>query len=87
MQIHTSFESSDRTYGGPRVFTDLISWGHACSENRVARLMRRAGIVARRRRRLPVDQGARAEAPIAANLLARDFAAPNQRWVADFAYL
>jgi putative transposase len=89
-QIRTSFENSDRTYGSPRVFRDLIGWGYACSENRIARLMCRAGIVARRRRRrLPVDQGVRTEHPIAANLLERDFAAtaPNQRWVADFTYI
>lgn len=90
VQIRASFEGSDQTYGSPRVFRDLIGWGYACSKNRVARLMRKAGIVARRRRRrLPVDQGARPEAAIAANLLARDFvaSAPNQRWVADFTYI
>jgi putative transposase len=90
VQIRTSFEGSDRTYGSPRIFRDLIGWGYACSENRVARLMRKASIVARRRRRrLPVDHGARPEAAIAANLLARNFVAtaPNQRWVADFTYI
>jgi putative transposase len=68
----------------------LIGWGYACGENRVARLMQKAGIAARRRRRrLPVDQGRRSEHAIAANLLDRDFAAtaPNQRWVADFTYI
>jgi putative transposase len=90
LQIRTSIEGSDRTYGSPRVFRDLLGWGYACSENRVARLMRKAGVVARRRRRrLPTDHGARPEAAIAANLLARDFVAtaPNQRWVADFTYI
>lgn len=90
VQILTSFEGSDRTYGSPRIFRDLIGWGYACSENRVARLMHNAGIVARRRRRrLPVDKGTRAEATMAANLLERDFVAmaPNQRWVADFTYI
>jgi putative transposase len=52
--------------------------------------MRAAGLQARaKRRRLPVDAGARPEQAIAPNLLVREFAAPgpNQRWVADFTYI
>ncbi len=88
--IRDSFEQSDRTYGSPRVWRDLIAWGHSCSENRVARLMLAAGLQARRkRRRLPGDTGMRPEHSIAPNLLDRQFeaTAPNQRWVADFTYI
>lgn len=88
--IHDSFEQSDRTYGSPRVWRDLIAWGHRCSENRVARLMLAAALQARRkRRRLPGDTGVRPEHAIAPNLLDRQFEAtgPNQRWVADFTYI
>lgn len=44
---------------------------------------------ARARPALPVDTGERAVQAIAPNLLDRDFTAtaPNQKWVADFAYL
>jgi hypothetical protein len=55
-QIRTSFESSDRTYGSPRVWKDLIGWGYACGENRVARLMQKAG---RRRRRAAKSRSSR----------------------------
>ncbi len=88
--IRESFEQSDRTYGSPRVWRDLIAWGHRCSENPVARLMLMAGLQARRkRRRLPGDTGVRPEHAIAPNLLDRQFeaTAPNQRWVADFTYI
>ena len=88
--IRESFEQSDRTYGSPRVWRDLIAWGHRCSENRVARLMLMAGLQARRkRRRLPGDTAVRPEHAIAPNLLDRQFeaTAPNQRWVADFTYI
>ncbi len=90
VQIRTSFEQSDHTYGSPRVWRDLRAWGTACGRHRVARLMLAAGLQARsKRRRLPYDGGTRAEHAIAPNLLDRQFeaAAPNQRWVADFTYI
>ena len=83
--IRTFFEASDRTYGSPRIVRDLRAIGERCSENRVARLMRGAGLQARRRtRRAPVDAAMRPEHTIATNLLERQFQAPspNQRWAA-----
>jgi putative transposase len=88
--IRTSFAESDRTYGARRVRRDLRDWGHPCGIHRVERLMRRAQLVARpRRRRLPFDTGPRPEHAIAANVLDRQFAAvtANSKWVADFTYL
>lgn len=87
-RIRESFEASDRTYGSPRIWRDLRDWGIACSENRTARLMRKAGLMARRRRRrLPFDAGERSI--IVPNVLDRQFeaTAPNQKWVADFTYI
>ena len=90
VQVCTSFEQSDGTYGSPRVWADLRAWGYRCGRHRVVRLMRSAGLQARRRRRrLPGDLGVRPESSIAPNLLDREFSAsaPNQRWVADFTYI
>ena len=90
VQIRTSFEQSDRTYGSPRVWEDLREWGHRCGRHRVARLMRAEGLQGRRRRRrLPIDTGVRPECAIASNVLDRQFEAdaPNRRWVADFTYV
>lgn len=88
--IRQSFLQSDKTYGSPRVWRDLADWGEHCSEKRVARLMRAAQLRARiKRRRSPLDEGARPEHTIAPNLLDRQFQAqaPNQKWVADFTYV
>ena len=81
---------SNRSYGSPRIWRDLREAGETIGENRVARLMRRAGIEAlRRRKRRPVDEGVRSECAIAGNVLDRQFeaSAPNQKWVADFTYI
>jgi putative transposase len=89
-RIRASLAESDRTYGSRRVWRDLRDWGERCSKNRVARLMRIAGIYARRkRRRPPQDVGTRAEHHIAPNILDRRFAVPgpNQQWAADFTYV
>jgi putative transposase len=89
-QIQRSFSDSDRTYGARRVRRDLRDWGHRCGLHRVERLMRRAQLVARRRRRrMPFDIGLRAEHRVAPNVLERQFdaAAVNRKWVADFTYL
>lgn len=90
VRIRSFHALSGRTYGSPRIHRDLVEAGERIGENRVARLMRRAGIEAlRRRRRRPVDEGLRPEHTIAANVLDRQFeaSAPNQKWVADFTYI
>ena len=70
LRIRESFEASHQTYGSPRVWRDLRDWNVPCSENRIARLMRQAGIVARPRlKRPPYDLGQRSL--IAPNLLDR----------------
>jgi putative transposase len=89
-RIRTFHALSGRSYGSPRIWRDLHEAGERVGENRVARLMRCAGIEAlRRKRRRPVDEGVRAECAIAGNVLDRDFEspAPNQKWVADFTYV
>jgi putative transposase len=80
---------SDCSYGSPRIWRDLRDAGESLGENRVARLMQRAGLQAVRRRRRPVDQGVRPESALAANVLDRQFeaGAPDRKWVADFTYV
>jgi putative transposase len=90
VRIRESFALSQQTYGSPRVWKDLVVAGERCSENRVARLMRRARIAAQLKpRRKPTDVGMRPEHSIAPNVLERDFAAPvpNRKWAADFTYI
>lgn len=87
--IKLSHEASDGTYGSPRVVRDLADAGFACGENRVARLMKVAGIKARHKRRRNPGQLQATVHAIAPNLLDRQFeaTAPNQKWAADFTYV
>jgi hypothetical protein len=39
-QIKTVYEDSDQTYSSPRIYHELKAQGIACSEKRIARLMR-----------------------------------------------
>ena len=50
-QIRTTHVASDGTYGAPRVYADLVDAGVRVGRDRVARLMREAGIVGVSRRR------------------------------------
>jgi len=89
-QIRDIHQASRRTYGGPRVHAALRRRGLVCSRKRVARLMRREGIVGRSpRRRYPRTTQSAPGNPVAPNLLAQDFTAeqPNQKWVADITYV
>jgi putative transposase len=85
VHIQAAYIASRRTYGAPRIHQELRAQGIAAGRHRIARLMRREGIVACTERRFRWTAPARAELPAAADRLRRDFtaAAPNQRWVAD----
>ncbi len=88
--IQTTFERSRGTYGAPRIHAELNSTGMECSLNRVARLMRKADIKARRRRSYKVTTtNSRHNYPVAPNTLNRQFWAdgPNQKWVGDITYI
>ena len=43
-EIESIHQECHQTYGSPRVHAELVGRGFCCSENRVARLMRRNGI-------------------------------------------
>jgi putative transposase len=86
-QLH---EGLERCYGSPRLTPELQALGHACSENRVARLMQRHGVRAQRRKRfVPRTTDSDHDQPIAPNRLAKHPAptGPNQVWVSDLTYV
>jgi transposase InsO family protein len=64
---------------------ELVARGHPCSENTVARLMRRHGIRAKAPRRFVRTIDSRHGLPVAENVLGRRFApaGPNAAWGAD----
>lgn len=89
-QISEVFEQSHRRYGSPRVFQQLRRQGVKTSENRVARLMKAAGLRARPKRAFrPRTTDSNHPNPIAPNRLkqAQSPTAPNQIWVADITYI
>jgi transposase InsO family protein len=88
-QIRTVYKESDETYGSPRIFAYLKKAGVACSQKRVARLMRLEGMRAVRPKRFVVTTDSDHDKPIAENLLDRVFEAetPDTRWTADITYI
>jgi transposase InsO family protein len=87
--IRRIFKRSRKTYGSPRIHAELKAQGKTCGKNRVARLMRKHGIRARRPRRRVRTTNSKHSWPVAPNLLDRQFAAaaPNRKWVADLSYI
>jgi len=85
VHIQAAHAASRRTYGAPRIHQELRAHGIAAGRHRIARLMRREGIVACTERRFRWTATARAELPAPPDQLRRDFtaAAPDQRWVSD----
>ena len=83
-------EASRRTYGSPRVTAALREQGEQVGRNRVARLMKAAGLQGRQARRYRVRTTDRAHnEPIAPNLLAEVPAPtkPDEVWVTDITYV
>jgi transposase InsO family protein len=82
-------EALRQSYGVPRVYRELREDGVDVGRDRVARLMRQAGLQGISRRRFVVttrrDEGGRA----APDLVELCFKAegPNQLWVADISYI
>jgi putative transposase len=86
--LRTIHAMSRGTYGVPRVHAELAADGVQVGKNRVARLMRGAGLIGVSRRKFAVTtvrDGGR-QAP---DLVERTFTAdaPNMLWVADITYI
>lgn len=81
-QIHVS---SRETYGSPRVHAQLARESVQVGEERVARLMRQAGLQGRVRRKFKVTTDSRHLEPVAPNTLNREFQAQSSDsvWCAD----
>jgi putative transposase len=88
-RIAAIFVASRGTYGSPRVHAELRAEGVRIGRERVARLMREAGLAVARRRRVPRTTDSRHDHPVAPNLLGRRFAAdrPDTVWLADISYI
>jgi putative transposase len=89
-KIACVYSASRGTYGSPRVTAALLAQGEPVGRNRVARLMRQAGLQGRqaRRYRVRTTDSAHHE-PIAPNLLAEAPAPslPDKVWATDITYV
>ena len=88
-KITESYQNSRRTYGSPRICSELRADGETCSRKRVARIMQESNMVAKMKKRFKVTTKANPNEIPAPNLLNQNFvvAEPNKRWVADFTYV
>lgn len=89
-RARTVHVSSRETYGSPRVHAQLQADGVKHGRKRVARLMRKAGLVGASRRRTAITTTRRdKDARPAPDLVDRNFTAskPNQLWVADITFV
>ena len=88
-QIRTAHEASRQSYGVPRVWRELRDQGVAVGRDRVARLMRLAGLRGISRRRFVTTTLRDDRVRPAPDLVERHFKAeaPNQLWVADITYV
>ena len=88
--IRRIHEDVDQVYGAPRMLRELHADGHRCGRHRVARIMRAAGLRARRKPRCrPRTTDSRHALPVAPNVLAQDFRSetPDRVWVGDITYV
>lgn len=88
-QIATIHRQSQNSYGSPRIYQELKAQGLVCSQKRVARLMRQAGLSAQAPKRSVRTTQSDPSLAVADNVLARQFEAdtPNARWTADISYV
>ena len=91
LNIRLSHRASHGTYGAPRVLRDLRADGLRVGQKRVARLMRREGLIGRSPRAFVRTTDSTHAYPIAPNLVNRQFApngiALNRVWVSDITYV
>ena len=88
--IRGIFDESREIYGAPRVHRTLVRRGEVCGPNRVARLMRKAGLRSKTKRRFRLKTtDSNHRYPIAPDRVERDFqaSAANQVWVSDLTYI
>lgn len=89
--MKAEFERSRKNYGSPRIKLELDSRGMPIGKHRAARLMREAGIKARKPRKFKVTTDSSHKMDRAPNIVNRRFnelaSSPNRLWVSDLTYV
>jgi len=89
VEIKAIHKASGGDYGSPRIYRALRKKGILCSENRVARIMRKHGIRAKTKKKFKATTDSKHTKPVSGNLLDRQFEVkrPNAVWSTDISYL
>ncbi len=88
-KIRCYHKASYSTYGSPRIHRDLQESGESVSINRVARLMKQAGIQSKMAKRFVITTNSKNTTQAAPNHLKQRFKTnmPNQAWVSDTTFI
>ena len=88
-KIKPVFLASGETYGSPRIYLDLKEDGTMCSKNRIERLMKKNGLIAKAGRKYKATTDSDHPHPPSPDLVNRNFTAaePDQLWVSDITYI
>jgi len=89
LSIKELYRKNRGNYGSPRITDDLRDQGFCCGKNRVARIMKANGIVAKTKKKFKATTNSKHNLPVAENLLKQDFTSPkpNAIWVSDVTYI
>ena len=88
-KIRCFYQASRQPYGSPRIHQDLLAAGEQVSINRVARLMKAAGIQSKMAKRFVISTNSKNTLAPAPDCLKRAFSTnkPNQAWVSDTTFI
>ena len=89
IEIRRFFYENNREYGSPRIYQELDDADIACGENRVARLMSSAGLMAIQKTKFCVTTNSKHNLAVWPNILNRNFIvpAPDKTYVSDITYI
>jgi transposase InsO family protein len=88
-KIKEIFKKSKETYGTRRIRKSLVILKVKVSRRRVGKIMKRLGIVPKRKRKYQSTTDSKHPFPVHPNLLSRNFnvSEPNRVWVSDITYV
>ncbi len=89
IEIAKIHDEMKERYGSPRMHRELVARGFLVGRHRVARLMRRANIRARRRRAFVLTTTSDHTLAVAPNIVNRNFhsSQPDRIWAGDITYI
>jgi putative transposase len=87
--IEDIHKASRKTYGSPRIYSQLKALGFKTSKSKVERLMRDNRIRSKMKKKFKATTNSKHAHPVAENILNRDFSpkAANMVWAGDITYI